>query len=96
MFVTNIFSLPGDGALCPGTAGGGVAGVWLDHTLLVLGEDGVNEEMYCIVLYCIVLYCTVLYLADVTALAVWVPHTLGLAPGDGVGVGDEAGLNKYF
>ena len=42
MFVTNIFPLPGDGALSPGTAGGGVAGVWLDHTLLVLGEDGGN------------------------------------------------------
>ena len=40
MFVTNIFSLPGDGALSPRSAGGGVAGVWLDHTLLVLGEDG--------------------------------------------------------
>ena len=91
MFETDIFSLPGDGALCPGTAGGGVAGVWLDHTLLVLGEDGGYDEMYCTVLYY-----TVLYLADVTALAVWVPHTLGLAPGDGVWVGDEAGLNKYF
>ena len=85
MFVTNIFSLPGDGALSPRSAGGGVAGVWLDHTLLVLGEDGGYDEMYC----------TVLYLADVSTLAVWVPHTLGLAPGDGVGVGDEAGLIKY-
>ena len=58
VFVTNIFPLPGDGALGPGAAWGGVAGVWLDHTLLVLGEDGGNHEMY--VLYCNV-YCTVLY-----------------------------------
>ena len=51
--------------------------------------------MRCTVLYCTV-YCTILYLADVAALAVGVPHTLGLAPGDGVWVGDEAGLDKYF
>ena len=75
----------------PGPQGEGSQGSGLTTHCWFWGKDGGSEEMYCTVLYR-----TVLYLADVAALAVWVPHTLGLAPGDGVWVGDEAGLNKYF
>ena len=32
------------------------------------------------------------HLADVALLAVWVPHTLWAAAGDGVGLGHQAGL----
>ena len=78
----------------PGPQGEGSQGSGLTTHCWFWGRMGVM--MRCTVLYCTVLCCTVLYLADVAALAVWVPHTLGLAPGDGVGVGDEAGLNKYF
>ena len=73
----------------PGPQGDGSQGSGLTTHCWFWGRMGVMMR-------CTVLYCAVLYLADVSTLAVWVPHTLGLAPGDGVWVGDEAGLNKCF